>query len=368
MEIKAITVADLKTALLSEDFWQTKILPVTRHRAQSFVQNPRADMDDIVLLVAYQDNQVVGYLGILPDKIFVHDAVHKLGWLTGWWVDPSYATTGVGTVLLFKALNAYQQQIGVSGSSRDARKVLDATQKFRSLKDLKGLEIRLRCKVTEAILRKRPSLNPLRLFLRLIDTTIDEIGNLRSLSWQRRNPILPRMAFEYISFIDEETGQFIQKHSRQDLTRKTAVDLNWIMSYPWILSTPQKDSAARRYYFSSRADRFFYLGVKVFEHHNGMIGFCLLKVRDDRMSVVFSYFHRRQALSIAAAAVYHALKMDVRVLSFYDELLVASFAELGCPCWSAKRVSRGFSISKAFANIPLADCRLHGGDGDLAFY
>jgi hypothetical protein len=60
--------------------------------------------------------------------------------------------------------------------------------------------------------------------------------------------------------------------------------------------------------------------------------------------------------------------MDVGILSLYDEQLVARFSELRCPCWSTKKNSRGFSLSKAFANIPLADYRLHGGDGDLAFY
>ena len=115
MEIKTFTVADLKTALVSEDFWLTKTLPITKHRALSYSRNPRADEDDPVLLVAYQDNRVIGYLGILPDKIFVNDAVYKLGWLTSWWVDPSCATAGVGAILLFKALNAYYQYIGVSG-------------------------------------------------------------------------------------------------------------------------------------------------------------------------------------------------------------------------------------------------------------
>jgi hypothetical protein len=126
MEIKAFTVADLKTALLSEDFWLTKTLPITKHRALSHSHNPRADKDDPVLLVAYQDSQVIGYLGILPDKIFVNNAVYKFGWLTSWWVDPSCATTGVGAILLFKALNAYQQQLGVSGGSKEARKALDS--------------------------------------------------------------------------------------------------------------------------------------------------------------------------------------------------------------------------------------------------
>jgi hypothetical protein len=65
---------------------------------------------------------------------------------------------------------------------------------------------------------------------------------------------------------------------------------------------------------------------------------------------------------------HHALVMNVSSLGLYDEQLVAGFSDLGCPCWSTKKKSREFSLSKAFADIPLADYRLQGGDGDLAFY
>ena len=99
-----------------------------------------------------------------------------------------------------------------------------------------------------------------------------------------------------------------------------------------------------------------------------MMGFLLLKVRNDRMSVVYAYFENRHAASIAAAASHHALAMNMSILSLYDERLVASISELGCPCWSAKKKSRGFSLSKAFADIPLANSRMQGGDGDLVFY
>jgi hypothetical protein len=368
MEIKAFTIADLKTALLSEDFWHTKTLPITKHKALSYSHNPRADKDDPVLLVAYQDSQVIGYLGILPDKIFVNSAVYKFGWLTSWWVDPSCATTGVGAILLFKALNAYQQQLGVSGCSKEARKALDASQKFMALKTLKGLDISFRLNVTRAILRKLPRLKIFRVLFKIFDDMMDEIVNLRSFFWKRGNDICQRLTFEYIYSIDEETGQFIQRHHQHDLTRKGKANLNWMMMYPWILSAPFKDSAAKRYYFSSCSEKFYYLGVKVFEQNNEMVGFFMLKVRDDRMSVVYSYFESQHALSVTAAVVYHTLAMDVGTLSLYDEQLVASFSELGCPHWSAKTVSRGFSLSKALAGIPLANCRIHGGDGDLAFY
>jgi len=367
MEIKKYTVTDLKSELVSEDFWQTQTLPVTKHRALSYSRNPRANQDDPVLLVAYQDTQVIGYLGILPDIIFADDVGYKLGWLTGWWVDPASATTGVGAILLFAALNAYDQKVGVSGSSRTAGKALQASQKFVAIKSLRGLDIRLRLNATGDILRKFPLLKIFRGLFKIFDSVMDTVVNLKISIWRRRNNPCRGLSFEYISAIDDQTGRFIQRHHQHDLTRKAASDLTWIMNNPWVLSAP-KDSVSNRYYFSSRADRFLYLGVKVFENQTEMIGFFLLKVRDDRMSVLYSYCESRHAVSITAAVYHQALAMDVRTLSLFDEQLLAGFSELGCPCWSVKKKSRGFLLSKAFADIPLTNCRLQGGDGDLAFY
>jgi hypothetical protein len=368
MEIKTYTVAELELALLSEDFWLTKTLPITKQRALSLCHNPRAEKDDPILWVAYQDHQVVGYLGILPDRIFFNNSDHKLGWLTSWWVDPCIAPKGVGAILLYKALNSYHERVGVSGGSKEARKVLHASQKFIALNPLKGLDIRFRFNATRAILRKFPSMKIFRVWFKVADVMLDEIVNLRRFFWERRNNFRQRLTFEYVSSIDEETGRFIERHHQHDLTRKGKADLNWIMTYPWIVSAPQKDSASRRYFFSSISPRFFYLSVKVFEQNHGMVGFMMLSVRDDRMRVVYSHFEHRHAPSIAAAAAYHALAMDVRSLSLYDEQLVKSFSGLRCPCWSTKSISRGFFLSKAFADSPVADCRLHGGDGDFAFY
>ena len=368
MEIKAFTIADLKNALKSEDFWLTDILPITKQRASSYTRNPRANENDPVLLVAYQDSRVIGYLGILPDKIFVNDEIFKLGWLTSWWVDASCATPGVGVALLFKALNAYDQYVGVSGSSKSARKALHASQKFMDLKPLQMLDIRVRLNLTRLFSRRFRALKKFRVLFKICDVLIDEVVNLRFSYWQRRNDSCQRLAFEYIAAIDEETGRFMQRHYQHDLTRKEKSDLSWIMNNPWILSAPLKDSLSKRYYFSLRASRFFYLGVKVFEQNNEMIGFFLLKVRDDRMSIVYSYYDSRHAEPVAAAAIQQALAMEVSILSLYDQRLIDGFAKLGCPCWSVKKKSRGFSVSTAIEGIRQTNYRLHAGDGDLAFY
>lgn len=368
MEFRTFTVADLELALQSQDFWLAETLPITKQKALSFCHNPRAQKDDPVLLVAYRNKQVVGYLGILPDTIFFNSADHKVGWLTGWWVDPGMATRGVGAILLYKALNAYRERLGVSGGSKQARKILHASQRFMALSPLRGLEMRFRFNWAAAILREFPQMKILRVGFKVADGVLDEIVNLRRIFWERRNEVRRRLSFEYVSSIDEETGRFIEQHHQHDLTRKGKADLNWIMTYPWVVSAPQKDSTSRRYFFSSISARFNYLGIKVFEQSIGLVGFLMLSVRNDRMRIVYAHFESGHAPYVAAAAVYHALVMDVSTLILYDEDLVKSVSGLRCPCWSTKSVSRGFFLSKAFADLPIAGCRLQGGDGDFAFY
>ncbi len=368
MDIKTFTVADLKGALESDNFWLADPLPITKHRARSFIRNPRAEPNDPVLLIAYQDDRVVGYIGILPDHIFVDEISYKLGWLTSWWVDRSCAGAGVGTILLFKALNAYNQQIGLSGSSRDARKALDASRRFVAVRSLNGLDIRLRLNLSRRIPRKSPAMKPFRVVFKVLDVVLDDVMNIRRYIRQPGEHTDQHLSFEFISAIDNETDQFIRQHNQKDLTRKAKSDLDWIMNSPWIISTPIKDSTSERYYFSSRAKRFFYLGLKVFRRDAGLIGFLLFKMRNDRMGVMYSFFDSIHAPSLAAAAVRQALAMEASVLSLYDDRLIAGFSRLGCPCWSVKRISRGFSLSKAFADASRADFRIQGGDGDLVFY
>ena len=334
MEIKRYTISDLRTVLSSSDFWHTETLPITKHRIASHIHNPRGDQDDTVLLVAYHGSAIIGYIGVLPDRIFSSENSYKIGWLTGWWVDPQRGSAGVGTALLFKALNAYDQQIGVSGSSKDAGKVLQASQKFFPIDALRGTEIAFEA-------------HP----------------------WPKEEKDrVAGLSVEYISQIDGETEALIQRHNQRDLTRKEKADLDWIVTYPWVLSAPRKDSASKRYYFSSVAKRFFYLGVKLFDGDKQFVGFFVLKVRNEKASLIFSYFEDKDAKALATAAIDQAQAMGATQLTLYGERMVKSLPSIAGPDVSTKKVSRGFMLTKAFENETWKNCRLQGGDGDLAFY
>jgi hypothetical protein len=180
--------------------------------------------------------------------------------------------------------------------------------------------------------------------------------------------MIAHLNFEYISSIDPETESLIRRHHRQDLSRKEKADLDWIMTYPWVLSAPLKDIAGRKYYFSSVANRFDYLAVKVFTEGDELIGFFVLKVRDRKTSLIFSYFEDAAVDALLAAVMHHARAMEVDVLGLYEARMAARLATAGGGPGSVKPVSRGFLLTKPFADKAWGNCRLQGGDGDLAFY
>ena len=128
--IEAYTLADLAQLVRSKDFWNGDLIPITRHRALAEIKNPRADPEDVILLVAYDEDRVCGYTGVLPGLIFLEGERHRVGWLTAWWRKPDPKYAGIGSKLLMRASELYQGAICIAPPSDAARKVLEASKQF----------------------------------------------------------------------------------------------------------------------------------------------------------------------------------------------------------------------------------------------
>src|SRR6185312_12625881 len=79
------------------------VLPISRQRALSQSHNPFASPDDIALLVAYDNDICVGYLGVVPGAASVNGNCRKVFWLSTWFVSPKARESGVAMQLLFTA-------------------------------------------------------------------------------------------------------------------------------------------------------------------------------------------------------------------------------------------------------------------------
>ena len=81
MRIERYNSGELKKFLASEQYRSMPYLPVSEHRAQSWLHNPRLDPGDILLYVGFEGGDMIAYRAILPDR---HGLV-RFGWLSGIW-------------------------------------------------------------------------------------------------------------------------------------------------------------------------------------------------------------------------------------------------------------------------------------------
>ena len=77
-----------------------KIVPITVKRARAQEKNPDAQPDDVALIVAYKDNECVGYLGNLPCKNERNGKTHAIYALSTFFVDDSMRGTGIAKKIM----------------------------------------------------------------------------------------------------------------------------------------------------------------------------------------------------------------------------------------------------------------------------
>src|ERR1700722_8012448 len=72
------------------------VVPISKVRARAQVKNPHADPNDVGLVVAYQGERTIGFLGLLPAFFVVDAARTKMSWLSTWYVAPEHRRLAAG--------------------------------------------------------------------------------------------------------------------------------------------------------------------------------------------------------------------------------------------------------------------------------
>ncbi|MFY9397996.1 MAG: GNAT family N-acetyltransferase [Desulfomonilia bacterium] len=351
---------ECRESLLSRD-----VLPITRHKLLSFVNNPNAKEDDVLLLVAYDGDAVVGYIGLLPDRVFIDGAERRIAWLTSWWVDPRYRRQGTGGFLLVTAMNHYP--IVTSGSTDEADKVFAASKKLTLLKTLKGRELIVRSCSARFIRKKYPKLQGLTPVMECIDGFLNIFVDLRFLLWKRRHARLEPFLVEFVAEIDHQTDRFIHEHRERELYRRGAEELNWAIRYPWVLPAPFADRTASRYYFSSLAKRFFHLNAKVYDHEKRMVGFVMFRVRDNHMTIPYIYYERSALERVVNLIGRCIVELGIDSFTTYNQEIMSSLISFRFPYLFQINRSRNYYISTALDGTILGSHVFQDGTGDTIF-
>ncbi len=364
IRIEALNKAALSEYIRSDQFKRSHFVPISTHRAISHLNNPRADEDDILLLLAYSGQILVGYLGILADWIFEpHGIKHKCGWLSCMWIDLSYRGQGISKRLVRDALDHWEQRILVTEFTVAAKGLYDKTGAFKDLQIRPGLRIYRRLDLQKFLPPKRSIFQRNIAILKTLDAMGNALLDVRFL-WQSTKPL---NGVSYFTKLGPEETTYLNTKIGESRFKKNSEDLNWIMQYPWILSS-EPTTESQRYHFSSVATIFEFKGIRILDKENQIIGLLMLARRGQNLKLPFCYFEDGQEDRIAEILKYYFRIWQINTFTTYHPTLVKELKTTSTGALFKKEVKRHFIISKALTAFNTdQEHIIQDGDADCAF-
>jgi GNAT superfamily N-acetyltransferase len=365
--------AQLADFIDSEAYKTLPVLPISRHRACAHIRNPRAQADDILLVLAYQKGELVGYLGLFADYSYPKaDEIYRFAWLSTLWLHDAMRGKGLGGEIVQRGIAAWQGRCQVTEFVPAIKRMYDKTAAFNPQTiDIHGIRLYIRVNSAHILPPKKPIFKTLKPLLKVADACANLVLNTRFLGVTasvaaKKTSVAANI--EYVNEIDTETDIFIQSLQQNQLYKRTATELNWILQNPWILTAPDSDSTSSRYLFSALADDFGYYALKIRNAEGELTAFLLFSKRDKILKLPFFYYKNMDLDRIIAIIDSHILKWKIDMFTVFHPALVGFYTKNRTLALYKKTVTRNFLIARdRYAALAAHTYDLQDGDADCAF-
>lgn len=362
IELQTLNQQALGDYISSPAFRQQAVLPISQHRGRSHLLNPRLQADDTLLILAWEDGQLLGYLGVLPDELYSADGrAERVGWLSCIWVSPNARGKGIGGKLCERALSDWAGKVLASNYVPGIRKMYERTVAFAGPPYRQtGVRLYLRSDFASLLPPKGKNWERMKPFLQFGDRLANVALDLRR-QWWRRQPL----QLEYVAEVDEEAAELIAEQSADFRCRRTAAEWNWMLHYPWVLSAPAPDAMSRRYYFSAVDRHFSFHPVKVRDDQGRLLAFLIFSRRNQWLQMPACY-HRDVPDVVARLIHDFALKCGANTFTTFQPDIAAALQNMSSPAFYRKPIHWDTLVGKAVAHWPAVG-KLQDGDGDAGF-
>lgn len=364
LKVKNITIEEYTIKRLLEEiekeyfFKGQKHLPITKHRAISQVNNPRADENDVVLLVAFYEQQICGYIGMLPDYLFVDGKKNKIAWLTAWWVDIKVKGQGLGYKLMGKAFSHYNNQIAAISPSSDSLKVFKQSEEFSFISY--GESVNYVFRYSKIVNSQKVSL-----LKKTVFSVLNLFSSIKLNSWLKENLSNKSVVFNEVNNFSSDLSNFIERQNTKSLFKWGKQEIEWLTTYPWIVSEKKK-SNTQHYYFSAYAKSFFYKNIEV-KKDNKTVAFFTLRFRDNFVTLPYVFFDNNNEELVLSIILYYIKKHNALTLTITNKILSEKLDNLHVPYLKKDTFFNELMISNKFDFINYSDFFIQDGSGDNAF-
>ncbi|MGR3854349.1 GNAT family N-acetyltransferase [Chryseobacterium indologenes] len=274
--LKTFNRKELEDFISSGAFRQYDFLPVTRHRALSHIQNPKAADEDTLLILAFYEDKLIGYVGCFPDCFIIDGKEIRYAWLSTLYVNPEYRKKRPAKALLKKVFEEYEGRIAITEFTKEAEALYNIMGVFEYVFPKEGKRYYFRTDAAKMIPEKKRGTQPLKPLFQILDAAANGVISIKNLAAPK-----PDFKYEVLDHIDKESADFMNRFPGM----RNADEINTFINYPWVLEG-KKDE---RYFFSSFADSFKYFWIKILNKNNKITSCFLLQLRDGYLKIPYLF-------------------------------------------------------------------------------
>lgn len=182
--------------------------------------NPHAQPGDLTMLLALDDQTVVGRLGFFAHSVSIAGKSHRVHYMDGYFLDEAYRTSGVGGLIMLQASARCKSILACGGPSESAQKLYKAA----GLKEIGPL--RRWIYFTRGIGPARKVLGPGP--LAAIASPFAGLS-LRAMYFSRRKGARPRLAYTPVTAFSPEVDSLYNGFQLPHFPRTSSM-LNWALN------------------------------------------------------------------------------------------------------------------------------------------
>jgi hypothetical protein len=364
--LKTLHKEGLRDYLSSRKYREGSVIPISAHRAQSHLQNPRAREEDVLLILAESGDELAGYLGILPDNLYAGGQIHHVGWMSCLWVDERFRGQKIAQSLVKACMDCWGGNILLTEFTKEAGALYRKTAFFEPIRSLEGMRYYIMSDLETFLPPKLPWLKRYSSLLACTDRVLNSvIGSLRGLKKQHKL----HFNVVYESKVDAEMSAFITAHLRDSLFRRESKEIQWIMDYPWILSGDKTSSEAARYHFSSFERHFECRALKITDLEGKLIAVALITIRNGHLRIPY-FYGDMPAEAFREIMLFLIRTKEIKTLTIFQKSLMAALESSSFTVLYKRSQKREFLMAKpliAATEFKTLQGSFIDGDGDCAF-
>ncbi len=348
MELKTILISELPDFVKSDLYKNAKTCPITVHRAISQLNNPRADKNDPALIIATDKNNIVGFIGFLPDKI----KNTKVYWNSCWWVNKEYSKVAIPLLLNF--IKTGKEKISLTDYTPHTKEIVNKLHFFNIIKLNNGFRGYLKLNLSEVLPKRNVKLKPFRKFFKIFDRCINMLFHPKTKPTNFKS--------EEITTFNKYDIEFIKTHSKHELIQRNSSEIEWVANFPWVKNTSNN---YKNYPFTSSALQFSTHITRLTEN-NKTIAIIYLRRLNNHLTIPFIYYEAIYVNQIAQFIYNQAVNQKCIDLTIFN-IKIAETLKKEYTFIIKRELTRDFAFHESLQQLIKNPVILQDGDGDVAF-